>query len=69
MRPNSVPTDKVALPRMLTSTQVAQALGVNPSTLSRWRSQGIGPRVYWLAKSCPRYRENDVLDWLDRNAA
>jgi predicted DNA-binding transcriptional regulator AlpA len=54
---------------MLNSTQVAKALGVNPSTLSRWRAQGVGPRVYWLGKSCPRYREDDVLEWLERNAA
>ena len=54
---------------MLNSTQVAQALGVNRSTLSRWRTQGVGPRVYWLGKSCPRYREQDVLEWLERNAA
>ena len=60
---------QLRLPRMLNSTQVAQALGVDPSTLSRWRSQGVGPRVYWLAKSCPRYREDDVLEWLDRNSA
>lgn len=60
---------QLGLPRMLNSTQVAQALGVDPSTLSRWRSQGVGPRVYWLAKSCPRYREDDVLEWLDRNSA
>jgi predicted DNA-binding transcriptional regulator AlpA len=63
------PTDKVGLPRMLTSAQVAEALGVTSSTLSRWRAQGVGPRVYWLGKSCPRYREEDVLEWLERNAA
>jgi predicted DNA-binding transcriptional regulator AlpA len=61
--------DTVGLPKMLNSTQVGKALGVNPSTLSRWRSQGIGPRVYWLGKACPRYREDDVRDWLERNAA
>ena len=57
------------LPKMLNSTQVAQALGVNRSTLSRWRAQGVGPRGYWLGKACPRYREQDVLEWLERNAA
>jgi predicted DNA-binding transcriptional regulator AlpA len=57
------------LPKMLTSAQVAKALGVSRSTLSRWRTQGIGPRVYWLAKPCPRYREEDILEWLERNAA
>jgi len=59
----------VGLPQMLSTNQVAQALGVNPSTVCRWRAQGVGPRVYWLGKSCPRYREQDVLEWLERNAA
>ena len=49
--------------------QVAKALGVDPSTLSRCRSQGVGPRVCWLAKSCPRYREDDVREWLARNSS
>lgn len=61
--------DTVRLPRMLNSTQVARALGVNRSTLCRWRAQGVGPRVYWLGKSSPRYREQDVLEWLERIAA
>ena len=56
------------LPRFLTSKQVGEALGVDRSTLSRWRTQGSGPRVYWLAKGSPRYREDDVLEWLERNA-
>ena len=59
------PAEKTLLPRMLNSTQVAQALGVNPSTLSRWRSEGVGPRVYWLGTASPRYREDDVLAWLE----
>ncbi len=59
----------VGLPKMLNSNEVAQALGVNRSTVSRWRSQGVGPRVYWLGKACPRYREADVLEWLERNAS
>ena len=63
------PAESVRLPRMLNSTQVAQALGVNRSTLCRWRAQGVGPRVYWLGKASPRYRQEDVLAWLERNAA
>ncbi len=54
--------------RFLTSKQVGDALGVDRSTLSRWRTQGVGPRVYWLAKGSPRYREDDVLEWLERKA-
>lgn len=57
------------LPQMLTTAQVAKALGVNRSTVCRWRAGGIGPRVYWLGKASPRYREQDVLEWLERNAA
>ena len=55
------------LPRMLTTTEVAQALGLDPSTLSRWRSLGIGPKVFWPGKASPRYREVDVLEWLERS--
>jgi predicted DNA-binding transcriptional regulator AlpA len=58
-----------SLPRMLTTTDVAKAIGVDPSTLSRWRSQGVGPRVYWLGKASPRYLEEDVLAWLERSAS
>jgi len=57
------------LPRLLTSTTVAKALGVTPSTLSRWRAVGKGPRVYWLGEASPRYREDDVIEWLERMAA
>ena len=57
------------IPVMLHTREVAEAIGVNPSTLSRWRSQGIGPRVYWLGKACPRYRLEDVVEWLERNAS
>jgi predicted DNA-binding transcriptional regulator AlpA len=69
MRHDTTPARTVGLPRMLNSTQVAQALGVNPSTLSRWRAQGVGPRVYWLGPASPRYREDHVLEWLERNAS
>ena len=69
MRHDTTPARTVGLPRMLNSAQVAQALGVNPSTLSRWRAQGVGPRVYWLGPASPRYREDDVLEWLERQAS
>lgn len=61
--------DVSGLPRMLTTSQVAQALHVAPSTVCRWRTQGIGPRVFWVAPASPRYRQADVLAWLERVAA
>lgn len=65
----STTRDEHGLPRMLTTAQVAAALGVASSTLCRWRAQGIGPRVFWIAEASPRYRETDVLAWLDGVAA
>ena len=57
------------LPRMLNSRQVAAALNISPATLCRWRSTGKGPRVYWLGKASPRYRQDEVLEWLERSSA
>lgn len=57
------------LPMMLTTKEVAQALKVTPSTLCRWRARGIGPRVFWLGEASPRYRQCDVVAWLERVAA
>lgn len=57
------------LPKLLTSTEVAKMLGVAPSTLCRWRQQGLGPRVYWLGSATPRYSEDDIIEWLERSSA
>ena len=54
---------------MLTSKYVARLLSIAPSTLCRWRQTGKGPRVYWLGDGSPRYREDDILEWLERMAA
>jgi len=59
----------IQVAKMLTSQQVAELLHVAPSTLCRWRATGKGPRVYWLGTASPRYREDDILEWLERVAA
>jgi len=59
----------VELPTLLTSLEVAKMLRVDRTTLSRWRSRGVGPRVTWLAPSIPRYERGDVLAWLKHVAA
>jgi predicted DNA-binding transcriptional regulator AlpA len=61
--------DGPVVPSMMTTAEVAQMLKVAPSTLCRWRAQGVGPRVCWLGMSTPRYRTSDVLAWLDGVAA
>jgi predicted DNA-binding transcriptional regulator AlpA len=54
------------LPVLMTTTEVAELLRVDPSTLSKWRSCGQGPRATWLTPSTPRYARSDVLAWLGR---
>lgn len=43
----------IRMPILLTSKEVAQMVRVDPSTLSRWRARGTGPRVVWLSKGSP----------------
>jgi len=66
MKGESEPLPIVAL---MTTAEVAALLKVNRSTLCRWRSLGVGPRVTWLSSSIPRYQRSDVQDWLRRAAA
>ena len=54
------------LPVLMTTTEVAALLRVDPSTLSKWRSCGDGPRATWLTPSTPRYARSDVVAWLGR---
>jgi hypothetical protein len=49
---------------LLTSRQVAELLGVHPSTLSRLRTTGDGPPVLWVTANSPRYLHSDVVAWL-----
>ena len=56
----------ISMPVMLTSKEVPELLRVDPSTLSRWRAQGTGPRVVYLSPGSPRYLEKDVTAWLER---
>ena len=55
--------------QLLNSVIVARWLGVDRSTLSRWRAAGTGPRVVWLSATMPRYRRADVESWLRGRAA
>lgn len=64
----SAPID-ANVPTLLTTREVARQLRVDASTLSRWRALGHGPAVVWLSPTTPRYRQDDVLAWLDRSVA
>ena len=49
----------------LTPTSVAMILGVKTTTLSEWRSRGVGPAFTRLSQSAVRYPKDAFVDWLD----
>ena len=52
---------------LLTTTEAAAALALAPKTLRNWRSQGLGPPFIRLGGAI-RYRETDLLAWVDAQA-
>jgi predicted DNA-binding transcriptional regulator AlpA len=51
-------------PKLFTSQEVSQLLGVKQNTLSIWRLQGRGPAFRKVGRLV-RYVEADVAAWLD----
>lgn len=51
------------LGRMLTTEETARRLRVDPSTVRRWRLDGVGPR-HLKVGSVYRYPENDLEAWI-----
>lgn len=49
--------------RLLTVSEVAEWLGINPGTLYYWRHTHRGPRSLSVGGSV-RYRVSDVEDWI-----
>ena len=54
--------------RMLTSAEVAEQLGVSIRTMTYWRTTGRGPRYHRIGRT-PRYRQDDVDQWVSEQAA
>lgn len=50
--------------RLLTPEELAELVGVSPGTLRGWRDRRSGPRAV-KAGGLWRYREVDVIAWLD----
>lgn len=55
--------------KLLTSSEVAKILGVTPSTLCRMRQNGTGPRCVWVTDHAPRYREDDLIAYIESRAS
>jgi len=55
-------------PKLLTSQQVAEMLGVTEWCLRNWRHLGTnGPKFIKLGDRFIRYRQSDVEAWLSKN--
>jgi helix-turn-helix protein len=49
---------------LLTQTEAATILHVEPRTLESWRQHRVGPRYIRYSRRCVRYRVEDLRDWL-----
>jgi predicted DNA-binding transcriptional regulator AlpA len=52
--------------KLLTADQVADILGVTPHTLAVWRSTGRYALSYVKSGRLVRYREADILSFIER---
>lgn len=50
----------------LTAQEVADRYQISLYSLSRWRSEGIGPRYHRLGRNV-RYKRSDITAWLENN--
>ena len=53
---------------LMTRKEVAAVLHVNPRTLTRWSTEGIGPQPLTLAPRVVRYRASDVQAFIEAQA-
>lgn len=57
----------VTVTNLLTTTQAAEILAISPKTLLNWRYERQGPPYIRLG-GVIRYRETDLLAWVDAQA-
>lgn len=55
--------------QLLLPTEVCEKLRISIKTLERWRSEGTGPKPYFLSPRTIRYKAEDVDQWLADNGA
>ena len=53
--------------KLLDTSNVSELLGVTKNTLQIWRHQGKGPKYIKLSKRAVRYRESDVVEWVNHS--
>jgi len=53
---------------LLTQSEAAEYLHVEPRTLEGWRQRRQGPRFHVYSKRCVRYSLSDLREWLGARA-
>ena len=53
--------------RYMTSREAADFLRIHPGTLKNWRSKGGGPKYHRLADNSIRYREDDLVRYVEND--
>ncbi len=53
---------------LLTQSEAATLLHIEPRTLESWRLQKTGPRYIRYSRRCVRYRVEDLCEWLNAQA-
>lgn len=51
--------------RVLRARPLAEALGINPSTLWRWRQQEGFPKAFRLSSHSLGWNEAEIIAWLE----
>jgi len=52
---------------LLTPTQAAKLLNIQPATLASWRLRGQPNLAYVRVGRCVRYRHTDITDFIERH--
>lgn len=50
--------------RFINQQEAAAILGIQPSTLEKWRNTGEGPGYYKVGR-CRRYKLSELLTWVE----
>lgn len=53
--------------KIISTREAADILGLDDSTLRKWRRQGKGPRVIDYGDNCYRYRRSEVERYRDES--
>ena len=62
-------SNRTANDRWIASKEAAAYIGVEVSTLAKWRQRGVGPRYSCALGRDPRYRLSDLEDFMVESLA